>query len=92
MSVMSNWDQWKDFLADQMHRAENIGASSEIINDFATKIGGYLSDHVDPKNEQQRMLADLWHVADTEEQKTIARLIMKLVNNNGTLQQPELQR
>jgi hypothetical protein len=91
MSVMSNWDQWKDFLADQMHRAENIGANSEIINDFATKIGSYLSDHVDPKNEQQRMLADLWHVADAEEQKTIARLIMKLVDNNGTLQQPELQ-
>lgn len=92
MTVMSNWDQWKDFLADQMHRAENIGASPEIINTFATKIGDYLSEHVDPKNEQQRMLSDLWHVADEQEQKTIARLIMKLVENNGTPRQPELQR
>jgi Protein of unknown function (DUF3243). len=91
MSVLSNWDQWKDFLADQMHRAENVGANSEIINEFATKIGGYLSDHMDPKNEQQRMLADLWHVADENEQKTIARLIMKLVDNNGTRHEPELQ-
>ncbi|TGA97639.1 DUF3243 domain-containing protein [Sporolactobacillus shoreae] len=92
MSLLNNWDQWKDFLADQMHRAENVGASSETINEFATKIGGYLAEHVDPKNEQERLLSDLWSVADENEHKTIARLIMKLVANNGSQKQPELQK
>lgn len=90
---MSNsWDQWKDFLADQMHRAENIGVSSETINNVATKIGGFLSKNMNPRNEQERLIADLWSVADQNEQKTIARLIMKLVENNGTQKQPELQK
>lgn len=92
MSLLNNWDQWKDFLADQMHRVENVGASSETINEFATKIGGYLAEHVDPKNEQERLLSDLWSVADENEHKTIARLIMKLVANNGSQKQPELQK
>ncbi|BBN97523.1 DUF3243 domain-containing protein [Sporolactobacillus terrae] len=91
MSLLSNWDHWKDFLADRMHQAESVGVNSEVINEFATKIGGYLSDHVDPKNEQERLLSDLWSVADENEHKTIARLIMKLVANNGTKKEPELQ-
>ncbi|GEB78386.1 DUF3243 domain-containing protein [Sporolactobacillus inulinus] len=91
MSLLSNWDRWKDFLADRMHQAESVGVNSEVINEFATKIGGYLAEHVDPKNEQERLLSDLWSVADENEHKTIARLIMKLVANNGTTKEPELQ-
>lgn len=93
MSLLNNWDQWKDFLADRMHQAEQSGVDSETINEFATKIGGYLAEHVDPKNEQERLLSDLWSVADENEHKTLARLIMKLVANNGSNQkQPELQK
>jgi cell shape-determining protein MreC len=92
MSILSNWDRWKDFLADKMHQAENIGMNSETINKLATNIGDYLAEHVDPKNEQERLLSDLWTVADENERNMIARLIMKLVANNGTQKQPELQK
>lgn len=92
MSLLSNWDRWKDFLADRMHQAENLGVNDETINEFATKIGDYLAGHVDPKNEQERLLSDLWRVADEQEHKVIARLIMKLVANNGTKQQPVVQK
>ncbi|MCL1632848.1 DUF3243 domain-containing protein [Sporolactobacillus sp. CPB3-1] len=92
MSLLSNWDRWKDFLADRMHQAENLGVNDETINEFATKIGDYLAGHVDPENEQERLLSDLWRVADEQEHKVIARLIMKLVANNGTKQQPVVQK
>ncbi|MCI1856691.1 MAG: DUF3243 domain-containing protein [Sporolactobacillus sp.] len=92
MSVLSNWDQWKDFLGDRMHQAESAGVNSETINEFATKIGEYLAEHVDPKNEQERLLSDLWHVADDNERKTIARIMMKLVSGHESEdKQPEWQ-
>ncbi|MFD2616823.1 DUF3243 domain-containing protein [Terrilactibacillus laevilacticus] len=84
MSVLENWDQWKDFLADRLHQAESVGLSQDTIANFATQVGDYLSTKVDPKNQQERMLSDLWSVADQNEQRTIANLMIKLVDNNGT--------
>jgi len=84
MSVLQNWDQWKDFLADRLHQAEDKGVDQSTINKFATEIGDYLAQHIDPKNDEQRVLSDLWSVADKDEQHAIASMLVKLVKNNGT--------
>ncbi len=86
MTILNNWDQWKDFLADRLHQAEDKGVNQETIANFATEIGGYLADKVDPKNEQERILSDLWSVADSTEQHAIANMMVKLVKNNGSKQ------
>jgi Protein of unknown function (DUF3243) len=84
MSVLENWDQWKNFLGDRLHHGENQGLTQDAINDLAFEIGGYLATQVDPKNEQERVLADLWSVASDEEKHAIASVMVKLVENNGT--------
>jgi hypothetical protein len=84
MSVLENWDQWKHFLADRLHQAEEKGISEDTINKFATEIGGYLAEHVDPKNDEQRILSDLWRVANKDEQRAIANMMIKLVRNDAT--------
>jgi hypothetical protein len=86
MSVLENWQQWKDFLGDRLDQAENQGMSKETINDLAYQVGDYLAKQVDPKNEQERVLADLWSVATPEEQHAIASIMVRLVENNGTNQ------
>lgn len=89
MTVLDNWKQWEDFLADRLHHAQTAGMNQNSINDLAYQIGGYLQDHVDPKNEQQRVLADLWSVADQNEQHAIANMMVKLIQNNGGAQQQQ---
>jgi len=84
MSVLDNWEQWKDFLGDRLHHAQNEGMNKEVINDLAYQIGDYLAKQVDPKNEQERILADLWSVATPEEQHAIANIMVKLVQNDGS--------
>ncbi|WKB34830.1 DUF3243 domain-containing protein [Terrilactibacillus sp. S3-3] len=86
MSVLDNWDQWKGFLADRMDQAKGAGISQNMITSFAAKVGDYLADNVDPKNEQERVLSDLWNVADENEQHTIANLMVKLVDNKSGIQ------
>jgi hypothetical protein len=83
MSVLDNWQQWKDFLGNRLHQAESDGMNNEVINDIAYQVGDYLAKQVDPKNEQERILADLWSVASEEEQHAIASMMVKLVQNNG---------
>ncbi len=84
MSVLDNWQQWKDFLADRLHQGEHQGMGKDTINNVAFEIGDYLAKQVEPKNDQERILADLWSVADEQEQHAIANMMVKLVENNGT--------
>lgn len=85
MSVLENWDQWKSFLGDRLNQAETQGLNEGAINNLAFEIGDYLAKQVDPKNEQERVLADLWSVASDQEKHAIASVMVKLVENNGTL-------
>jgi hypothetical protein len=83
MSVLENWKHWEAFLADRLHHAQNEGMSEGAISNLAFQIGDYLANQVEPKNEQERILADLWSVADKDEQQAIANMMVKLVQNNG---------
>ena len=81
MSILDNWEQWKDFLGDRLKSAQEQGMSQSAINDLAVQVGDYLAKQVDPKNEQERVLSDLWSVASPDEQHAIANLMVKLVQN-----------
>lgn len=84
MSVLDNWDQWKNFLGDRLNYAHERGMSNETISDLAYEIGDYFTGEVDSKNHQERVLADLWSVASEEEQHAIANVMVKLVENNSS--------
>lgn len=84
MSVLDNWNEWKQFLDGKIDQAKEGGMSDEVISDIAYQVGKYLANKVEPKNEQERVMADLWKAADTEEQKTIANVMVKLVQNENT--------
>ncbi|KAF0825781.1 DUF3243 domain-containing protein [Cytobacillus firmus] len=84
MSVLDNWQQWKDFLGDRLHQGMDQGMNKETVNDLAFQIGDYLAKQVEPKNDQEKILADLWSVASPDEQHAIANMMVKLVQNDGT--------
>ncbi len=84
MSVLDNWDQWKNFLGDRLNQGEDQGLDQGAINNLAFEIGDYLAKQVQPKNDQEKVLADLWSVASDEEKHAIASVMVKLVENNGT--------
>lgn len=84
MSVLDNWQQWKDFLGDRLDQGQEQGMSKDTVNNLAFQIGDYLAEQVDPKNEQERILSDLWSVASKDEQQAIANMMVKLVEDNGT--------
>ncbi|TGB04740.1 DUF3243 domain-containing protein [Halobacillus salinus] len=86
MSVLDNWGSWKDFLGDRLHQAQGQGMEERTVNEMAYEIGNYLATSVDAKNEQEAVLRDLWNVADDKEQKAIAGMMVKLVQNEGNQQ------
>ena len=81
MGLLSNWEQWTSFLGTQVADAKDSGMSSKIIERTAVQIGDYLAKNVDPQNEQERVLSDLWSVAEKDEKHALASCIIKLVEN-----------
>ena len=81
MGMLSNWEQWTSFLGTQVSDAKDSGMSGKVIEKTAVQIGDYLAKNVDPQNEQERVLADLWSVAEKDEKHALASCIIKLVEN-----------
>ncbi len=81
MSVLDNWNQWKDFLGERLDQAQQEGMDQNVISDVAYQVGEYLAQEVEPKNEQERVLKELWSVASEEEQHAIANMMVKLVKH-----------
>ncbi|MGM8214536.1 DUF3243 domain-containing protein [Bacillaceae bacterium W0354] len=84
MSILNNFEHWKDFLGDRLNQAQQKGVSQESINDLAYEVGEHLAQSVDAKNDEQAILRDLWSVASEDERRAIASMMVKLVQNNST--------
>ncbi|MBP3965190.1 DUF3243 domain-containing protein [Paenibacillus lignilyticus] len=81
-TVLSNFETWKHFLHDRVDQAKGMGLNEDTIANLAYEIGSFLGEKVDPKNEQERAIKELWDVGDEQERKTIAGLMVKLVQNS----------
>jgi hypothetical protein len=81
-TVLETFDKWKEFLADRVNAAQATGMSDEMIAKLAYQIGGFLDDKIDPENGEERLLKELWDVASEEERKTMARMMVKLVDKS----------
>lgn len=81
MSVLENFRDWKEFLGERVGQAMEAGMESDTIQNVAYQIGGYLAEQVDPKNDQERLLKQLWDAGDDEQKRALASLMVKLVQN-----------
>ncbi|GMK42269.1 hypothetical protein PCCS19_53280 [Paenibacillus sp. CCS19] len=80
-TVLSNFDSWKQFLAERLEQGKKLGLTDDTIANLAYEIGSFLDERVDPKNEEQRVLKEIWDAGDEDERKTLARLMCKLVQH-----------
>jgi|SRR5690625_1662168 len=81
LSVLDDFSTWKDFLANKIDQAQDHGMSNETITNIAQHVGEYLSRHVEPENEEERVLQELWNAASKDEQEALASTMIKLVQH-----------
>lgn len=83
-SVIQDFSKWKEFLGDRVDQAQSVGMSDQQIADVAFRMGNFLSDKIDPKNVQNRLLKQMWEVSSKEDQKALARIVVSLVQQPTT--------
>jgi hypothetical protein len=77
----SSWEKWKKTLAKAVSMGETVGMSDETISKIGYRIGNMLSANVDPENHEHRLLQQLWRVGDDSDRLVIAKLIVRMVQN-----------
>lgn len=82
MSVTQTFERFTQELAQRMQAAQAMGWSTEDIKRRAAEIGDYLSRHVDPQSPEQRVLKELWAVANEQEQQAIASCLVKMIQRH----------
>ena len=79
VTVLKSFDKWKQFLGERVNMAEHAGMSDETIAKLAYQIGEFLAGKIDPENKEERILKELWDAGDDQDQKVLARLMVKMV-------------
>lgn len=81
-SVLTSFSTWKEFLSDRVKQAEKAGMDEDKLSKLAFELGEYLTANVDPKNNEQRVLKELWDAGNDQERQTMARLMVRLVEKS----------
>ena len=87
MSVLDNFGNWKQFLANRLQDVQQQGMNQQTITNLAAEVGDYLAENVDAKNGEEAVLKELWNSATEQEQQAIASSIVKMVQNQGNQNQ-----
>jgi hypothetical protein len=80
MEIMDNWYDWKKTLGKAVDLGETVGMSDKTITNLSEKVGTYLSNHVDPHNDEEKLLKEMWDTANEEDRKVLAKLVVKMVD------------
>lgn len=80
--TLSDWDKWRNTLSKAVNIGEAVGLSEKTIDNVAYRVGNTLTAAVDPENREGRVLQELWKVGDDSDRKTLAKLIVKMVDTD----------
>ncbi|MBN8210558.1 DUF3243 domain-containing protein [Bacillus sp. NTK071] len=81
--IMQNFQSFKDYLGDQVHKGEKLGLGEEGLSKGAKRVADYLADHEEPRNREEKVLNELWNVANKEEREHMAHVLVKLASETN---------
>jgi hypothetical protein len=80
MAKINDWGEWKKTLGKAVDLGETVGMSDKSITNVAEKVGAFLSNNVDPRNDEERLLKEMWDAADAEDRNVLAKLVVKIAD------------
>ena len=80
MPFTDSFQQFKEDLGGKLNMAHRVGASRGTILNAAHDFSEWLAAGVDPKNPEQRLLKELWEVADSNERNALVSMLVKFMD------------
>jgi hypothetical protein len=80
MADNNDWNEWKRTLSGAVDIGETMGFSDKTITKMAERVGSYLASNVEPRNPEERLLKEMWEVAESKDKEILAKLIVKMTD------------
>ncbi len=77
--ILSNFEQFKGYLAEKVEVGEKLGLSEERLAQAAEKVADYLAHKEEPKNREEKLLQELWLVGEKEHRHALAHMLVRMV-------------
>lgn len=81
--IMNHFDTFKDYLGDKVQKGEKLGLGEEGLSKGAKRVADYLAEHEEPRNREEKVLNELWNVANKEEREHMAHVLVKLTDQTN---------
>jgi hypothetical protein len=82
MPFSDSFERFKQSLGEKLDTAQRIGASRGTILNAAKDFSSWLATAVDPANPEERLLKELWEVADDNEKNSLVSMLVKFVDRD----------
>ncbi len=80
MPFTDSFERFKDSLSHKLDMAHRVGASRGTILNAARDFSEWLAEEVDPSNPEQRLLKEMWEVADDHEKNALVNMLVKFMD------------
>ncbi|MGN7456198.1 DUF3243 domain-containing protein [Paenibacillus pasadenensis] len=87
--ILGSFDEFKSYLGNRIDLARRIGLGDEQLAAAAEKVAGYLAEHEEPRNAEEKLLQELWKVGKEEERHMLAHMLVRLSQETN---EPVLER
>lgn len=77
--ILESFSTFKSYLNDQLAKGERLGLSDDMLAKGAKFVADYLAKNEEPRNSEEKVLQELWKVADENEKKALASVLVKMV-------------
>ncbi|WP_252311537.1 DUF3243 family protein [Sinobaca sp. H24] len=81
--ILDSYQGFQDYLKKQIHKGEKVGLNEEQLAKGAERVAEHLNKKEDPKNPEEKLLHEMWNVADDEEKRPLARVLVRLAKEEG---------
>ncbi|SDO45356.1 DUF3243 family protein [Alkalicoccus daliensis] len=81
--ILDSFQGFLDYLNKQVNRGEKLGLGEEQLAKGAERVAEHLKNHEEPQNSEEKLLQELWKVAEDEEKRHIARALVRLAQQEG---------
>ncbi|WP_054637238.1 DUF3243 family protein [Thalassobacillus sp. C254] len=81
--ILESFSEFQQYLKGKVEKGESLGLSEEQMAKGAERVAEYLKNHESPKNTEEKLLQEMWQVAEDDEKHKMAHVLVKLAKKAG---------
>ena len=79
----TNLNTLKEALNKELNTTGNMDMSHNTINTITESVDSFLSNSIQNSNNEEQLWKELWNVANSHDKHVLAKLVVKLTQNDS---------